>query len=77
MTRFLERIGLQHKPMTGEKGGLVKETIDLKHAIEALSENVRELVHAVKDSNDNQNPSRNPIQDMARGRYKGIHDESR
>jgi hypothetical protein len=76
MSRILKLLGLRSNP-THRSDPLIEETIELRHSIDHLSENVRDLVVSVKRANRSKNPSRNPIEDMVRGRYRGVRDDGR
>jgi hypothetical protein len=74
MPRLLHLLGLRRDP-SDTSSPLVEETAELRRSIDSLSDNVRDLVVSVKRSGINRNhmKSRNPIEDMVRGHYKGIN----
>jgi hypothetical protein len=72
MPRLLHLLGLRRDP-SDTSSPLIEETAELRRSIDTLSDNVRDLVISVKRANRNKNPSRNPIEDMVRGRYRGIN----
>jgi hypothetical protein len=73
MSRILDYFGLRSSRDSPPEGDLVSETRELKLSIHRLASEVRDLVSAVQQANDNPNPSRNPIHDMARGQYQGVN----
>lgn len=75
MSRLLQFFGFRSHGSDQDSSPLVEETKALRASIEGLANNVHDLVSRISEANNNPNPSRNPIEDMARGRYKGMRRE--